>query len=180
MILGLDAASGTAGEAEHLLHTVARALGLPAGTIGCTHFVRGGGVPHVACSLALPAAAPGPPALPDLHADLPAGVSFALGGLRTGPYAEGAAEAAATHAARSGGRVVTFPGCDRLTGTLTVADLLTTAIDEVTVLGGQPPDPATPVVTNDHIRPVWREGRLTLALMPAAAGRLTPAEVPNP
>jgi hypothetical protein len=67
-----------------------------------------------------------------------------------------------------------------------VAGLLAlTAIDQVTVVGapaadGQRPDPATPVLTRDHVRPEWRNGRLTLALVPAAGGALAPFEVPNP
>ncbi|MFD0473060.1 hypothetical protein ACFQ0B_35885 [Nonomuraea thailandensis] len=42
MILGFDAGSRTLPEAEHLLHTVVRALGLPGEPVGCTHFVPAG------------------------------------------------------------------------------------------------------------------------------------------
>lgn len=75
---------------------------------------------------------------------------------------------------------------DRLTGTVTVADRLTlTAIDQVAMVGtpsvdGHGPAPATPVFTRDHVRPEWRDGQLTLALVPATGGALAPFEVPNP
>ncbi|XVQ86922.1 hypothetical protein ACQP2K_05730 [Microbispora siamensis] len=167
MILGFDDGSRTVAGAEHLLHQVVEeVLGSPAGVIGCTHFVRSGELPHVACSLAVPGTAHLDPAR------LPEGVLTA----------EGAALAAAEHAARDGGRVVLFPGRDDLPATLTVGDLLArTAIDRVLVLA-QPEPPADDVVlvTNDHVRPVWRDGLMTLLAMPAPGGRIAPAEVPNP
>lgn len=173
MILGVDAGSRTVPQAEHLLHTVVKALGLPDGVIGCTHFVRTG-TPGVACSLAVPESV-------DL-ALLPGDVSAALGGHRRGPQAEGAALAAAEHAARQGGRVVLFPGRAGLVGSLTVGELLErSAIDRILVLAqADPPAAEVVVATNDYVRPVWREGLMTLLTMPAKGGRLTPAEVPNP
>ncbi|WP_370023603.1 hypothetical protein [Planotetraspora sp. GP83] len=184
IILGIDSGSRTVTEAEHLLHTVVEALGLPSGVVGCTHFVRTG-LPHVACSLAVPA--------PFDLALLPEGVSGSLrsgslgsgslgGESRTGPDADGAARAAAEHEARGGGRIVLFPGRDELVGTVTVGDLLArSAIDRVLVLAQPDPPPADVlVVTNDHVRPVWQDGRMTLLTMPALGGRLTPAEIPNP
>ncbi|MGW1564263.1 hypothetical protein ACWCQ1_48655 [Streptomyces sp. NPDC002144] len=75
---------------------------------------------------------------------------------------------------------------DRLTGTVTVADLLAwTAIDRLTIIGaatpqGAEPDPATPVLTRDHVQPEWRSRQLTLTLVPAAGGPLAPFGVPNP
>ncbi|MEV0999122.1 hypothetical protein [Nonomuraea sp. NPDC050202] len=184
MILGFDAGSRTLPEAEHLLHAVARALGLPGDAIGCTHFVpagQAGDEPHVACSLAVP----GPMTPADLSAALgepPVVASWALGDRRAGPLAAGAALAAAEHEARRSGRVVTFPGRDLLTGTLSAGELRAgSAIDLVLLLAspGPPPDDV-PVVTNDHVRPVWRDGLMTLLTMPAAGGRIAPAEVPNP
>ncbi|MGN9846591.1 hypothetical protein ACTMTI_51660 [Nonomuraea sp. H19] len=177
MILGIDAGSRTVPEAEHLLHTVARALGLPGDTVGCTHFVPAGtgasGEPHVACSLAVP----GP-----VSSALPAEVSWALGDTRTGPLADGAALAAAEHTERRGGRVVTYPGLDGLTGTVSVGALLGgSAIERVLVLAApDPPGDDVLVVTAGHVRPVWRDGLMTLLTMPAAGGRIAPAEVPNP
>lgn len=174
MILGIDSGSRTVAAAEHLLHSVVETLGLPTGVTGCTHFVRTGALPHVACSLTVDADA-------DLRL-LPDGVSAALGGIRTGPDAEGAALASAEHAAGRSGRIVLFPGRDRLSGTLTVGEILArSAIDAVVVLAqAHEPDADTAVVTNDHVRPEWRDGLRTLVTMPAAGGRLTPAEVPDP
>ncbi|MEU8269549.1 hypothetical protein AB0B89_20620 [Sphaerisporangium sp. NPDC049002] len=192
MILGLDAGSRTVTEAEHLLHDMVKVLGLPAGTVGCTHFVRTStGVPHVACSLALLAPVSGIPetvgaALGDSRTGQDSGipVGAALGDSRTGPddLAEGAALAAAEHAAGAGGRLVLFPGHDGLNGTLTVAEVLAgSSIEQVVVLAQtEDPSPDTLVVTNDHVRPQWRDGRVILLTMPASGGRLMPAEVPNP
>ncbi|TYB70269.1 hypothetical protein FXF51_04210 [Nonomuraea sp. PA05] len=109
-------------------------------------------------------------------------MSWALGAARTGPAAAGAALAAAEHEARRSGRVVTFPGRDLLTGTLSAGELRDgSAIDRVLLLASpDPPPDDVPVVTNDHVRPIWRDGLMTLLTMPAAGGRITPAEVPNP
>ncbi|MFJ2029833.1 hypothetical protein [Streptosporangium sp. NPDC087985] len=175
MILGIDAGSRTVAEAERLLHEVVKGLGLPADIVGCTHFVRFG-TPHVACSVTVEQAI-------DLG-DLPGDVGIAFGESRTGPedLAEGAALAAAEHAAGTGGRVVAFPGQAELTGTVSVGEVTArSAVDRVVVLA-QAGEPAagTLLVTNDHIRPEWRDGHMTLVTMPASGGRLMPAEVPNP
>ncbi|WP_433226506.1 hypothetical protein [Microtetraspora malaysiensis] len=178
MILGVDSGSRTVAEAERLLHSVVEALGLPSGVIGCTHFVRTGALPHVACSVTLEGDAGGDA---DLSL-LPEGVSVALGEHRTGPDADGAALAAAEHAAGRSGRIVLFPGRDELTGTLAVGEIIArSAVERVVVLAQvEEPDADTAVVTNDHVRPEWRDGVLTLVTMPASGGRLTPAEIPNP
>jgi hypothetical protein len=179
MILGIDAGSRTLPEAEHLLHTVARALGLPGDAVGCTHFVPAGsggsGEPHVACSLLVPESLRDGPGVP-------ADVSWALGERRGGPLADGAALAAAEHAERRGGRVVTYPGRDELTGTVSVGALLGgSAIERVLVLASpDPPGDDVLVVTAGHVRPVWRDSVMTLLAMPSAGGRIAPAEVPNP
>ncbi|WP_206062412.1 hypothetical protein, partial [Nonomuraea basaltis] len=79
-------------------------------------------------------------------------------------------------------RVVTYPGRDLLIGTVTVGELLSgSAIDRVLVLASPgPPGDDTLVVTAGHVRPIWRDGLMTLLTMPAASGRIAPAEVPNP
>ncbi|MFD5517885.1 hypothetical protein [Streptomyces sp. NPDC127066] len=124
----------------------------------------------------------GPGAGPDAGTGTLLGVAF--GGDRHGPdeLAAGAAHAAAEHGARTGGRAVLYPGVDALTGVLTVARLLeVSAVDQVTVLGS--PEGAAGearLVTRDHVRPEWRDGRLVLAAMPAAGGTLVPFEVPDP
>lgn len=153
--------------AEHWLYDLVHQLGRPAGVLACTHLTYRP-APHVAVSLALPdgAVAAGrladlPPVAPELH--------------------EAAEQAAAQHRAGRAGRAVLFPGVDRLTGTLTVAEVLaTSAIDRVTVIGGAPPEPDTLVETRDFVRPHWRNGALTLIATPAPSGRIAPFEVPNP
>ncbi len=105
-----------------------------------------------------------------------------LGARSHGP-AEAAAFAAAEHAARRSGRAVLYAGVDRLTGTVTVADLLnSTAVDQLRVVGAPltTPAPTTPILTQDHVRPEWHEGQLILALVPAVGNTLAPFEVPNP
>ncbi|WP_316740870.1 hypothetical protein [Streptomyces sp. MK7] len=185
-VIGVDAGTVSLREADHLIHDLVDRLGLPPGTLACTHLIRTEGRRGAAVSLALPdrdgaeAAWRRPAALgrPDVGA--------ALGGRERGPAeaSRTAALAAAEHADRRAGRAVVYPGASRLTGTVTVADLFTlTAIDHVTVVGTPStdgPGPAAPVLTRDHVRPEWREGRLTLALVPAVGGTLAPFEVPNP
>ncbi|MFJ8154054.1 hypothetical protein [Streptomyces sp. NPDC094468] len=55
-------------------------------------------------------------------------------------------------------------------------------MERLVVLGapaaGLPPDAR--ILTRDHIRPEWRDGVLTLALVPAAGGLPAPFEVPDP
>ncbi|MEU0433402.1 hypothetical protein ABZ153_17540 [Streptomyces sp. NPDC006290] len=108
----------------------------------------------------------------------------AFGGERHGPadLAAGAVHAAAEHTARTGGRAVLYPGADAVTGVLTVARLLeVSAVEQVAVLGApEGADPEAKLVTRDHVRPEWRDGRLVLTAMPAAGGSLVPFEVPDP
>ncbi|MEV4707030.1 hypothetical protein [Actinoplanes sp. NPDC049316] len=82
---------------------------------------------------------------------------------------------------RDGGRAVVFPGVQRLTGELTVADVLAvSAIDRVEILGGGSADSSAVVRTNDFVRPQWRDGALVLVTMPAVGGVLVPFETRNP
>lgn len=187
-LIGVDAGSANLRAADHLIHELLDRLGLAPGTIACTHLIRTDERRATAVSFALPDAAAAEAVweriaggeTPDVGAVLRERSYGANQAVRT------AALAAAEHAHHSGGRAVVYPGVETLAGTVTVADLLAlTAIDQVTVVGapaadGQGPDPATPVLTRDHVRPEWRDGRLTLALVPAAGGALAPFEVPNP
>jgi hypothetical protein len=187
-VIGLDAGIANLRDADHLIHHLMDSLGLPAGTVACTHLIRTDAHRGTAVSLALPDADVAEVAWARL-AELagPEG-SAVLGEREYGPAqaAHAAALAAKEHARRQGGRAVVYPGVDRLTGVVTVTDVLVlTAIDRITVVGqpsadGQGPDPATPVLTRDHVRPEWRDGQLTLALVPAPGGALAPFEVPNP
>ncbi|MGZ3102242.1 hypothetical protein [Streptomyces sp. H72] len=158
--IGIDTHATTLREADHLLQALAAGLALPEDVFGCTHLVRDGR-PRVVLSLA---------------ADAEPVLRAAQDRLTTQGYdvLDGAPDAV--------GRAVLFPGAAGLTGTLTLAELLArTAIDEVTVLGTpDAPSPDTRLVTREHVRPQWRDGRLVLAAMPAAGGTLVPFEDPDP
>ncbi|GIF16161.1 hypothetical protein [Actinoplanes teichomyceticus] len=126
---------------------------VPAPVLACTHLVAVP-FPHVAISLLT--AAP----------------------VETVPELRAAAEAAAGGPA---GRAVLFPGSSRLTGALTVSEILQrSSIARVEVLGGGPADPATVVDTGDFVRPQFRCGELVLVTTPAAGGRLIPFERRDP
>ncbi|AWW36972.1 MULTISPECIES: hypothetical protein [Streptomyces] len=146
--------------ADHLLLRLAAELALPEGAFGCTHLVRDDR-PRVVLSVAVDS--------PAVH-----------GAARAWLAAQGYEVAAGVP--DDAGRAVLYPGSDALTGTLTVAELLSrSAIDRVTVLGaGEPPAPGTAVLTRDHVRPQWQDGELVLAVMPAVGGTLCPFEVPDP
>jgi hypothetical protein len=79
------------------------------------------------------------------------------------------------------GRAVVYPGVRTLTGSLTVAAVLSeSAIDRIEILGGGAPAPSTILDTNDFVRPQWRAGELILTTMPAAGDRLVPFESRHP
>lgn len=160
-LIGLSLGHRTTQDAEHWLREAVQPLGLP-GLVACTHLVREP-YPHVAISLATTGEPP---------TGLPA----------TAPELRDAAErAAAEHAARRSGRAVFYPGVERLTGTLTVGDVVAmSAIERVTQLGGPRPEDGTELDTCDFVRPQWQDGLLTLVTMPVAGGRVAPFEVPNP
>jgi hypothetical protein len=185
-VIGVDAGTVSLRQADHLVHDLMDRLGLPPTTVACTHLIRTDDRRGTAVALALPDRAAAEAAWRHLTAWEEPDVGAALGDRVHGPAGASrtAALAAAEHASRQGGRAVVYPGVNRLTGTVTVAGLLAeTAIDQVTVVGtpsADGPDPATPVLTRDHVRPEWRDGRLTLALAPAAGGALAPFEVPDP
>lgn len=125
----------------------------PAPVLACTHLVAEP-FPHVAISL------------------------LTAGSFETAPELAVAAGAAAGGRA---GRAVRFPGSTRLTGSLTVSEILQrSAIGRVEVLGGGAADPATVVDTGDFVRPQFRSGELVLVTTPAAGGRLVPFETREP
>ncbi|MFJ8136860.1 hypothetical protein [Streptomyces sp. NPDC096013] len=178
-VIGVDAGTATLREADHLIRDLRTTLALPPGTVACTHLIRTDTRRGTAVSLALPERVSVERVWQQLTATE---LSAALDDRRHGP-SEAAALAAAEHAARRSGRAVLYAGVERLTGTVTVADLLeSTAIDQLTVVGAPStiPAPTTPILTQDHVRPEWRAGRLTLALVPAVGNTLAPFEVPNP
>ncbi|HEV7907684.1 MAG TPA: hypothetical protein VGP03_06060 [Pseudonocardiaceae bacterium] len=178
---GVDAGSPSLREADHLIHELVDRLGLPAGTVACTHLIRTGR-PHVAISFDVPGGS-WRDAVAEFAVERSAGA--ALDDRRTGPddLASAAAVAAAEHASRTGGRAVVYPGVDGLTGTVAVADVLSSsAVGRLVMLGGQAGEATGHdlLVTRDHVRPEWRDGVLTLATMPTGAGSVTPFEVPDP
>jgi hypothetical protein len=89
-VLGVDAGSRTAADAEHLMLAVAAELGADPGAVLCTHAVRRG-TPHYAATLTLA----GRVALPDVP-----GAGVALLG---GPVPAGGGTLPAGGAARAGG-----------------------------------------------------------------------------
>lgn len=172
-VLGVDAGTTTLREADHLIRDLASTLALPPGTVACTHLIRSDTRRGTAVSLEFPDHGSAETAWRHLtESEPPRGDR------------EAATQAATDHTARRSGRAVLFPGTEHLTGTVTVADVLErTAIDRVIVVGatsGEPPAPLTPVHTQDHVRPEWRDGELVLALVPAVGDTLAPFEVPNP
>jgi hypothetical protein len=162
MITAISLGHSTTVEAEHWLAAFLQSYGEPDDLIACTHFASAPR-PHVAVSLAA------------------AGLAADLLPATPPAYTEAAGKAAVAHAARRSGRAVRYPGVDKLTGTLTVADLLAhSAIEQVILLGGATPSADTLVDTRDFVRPEWRDGRLTLIAAPAGPGRIAPFEVPDP
>ncbi|MEV7996665.1 hypothetical protein AB0O67_33740, partial [Streptomyces sp. NPDC086077] len=137
-VLTVDAGLKDLRGADHLLQELAAELVLPDGTFGCTHLVRDER-PRVALSFAVESEA-------------------ALLSARRRLTAQG--YEVTDGAPDEVGRAVLYPGAAGLTGTVTVAELLSrSAIARVTVLGTtEPPDADTVVVTRDHVRPQWRGG----------------------
>jgi hypothetical protein len=96
----------------------------------------------------------------------------------TAPELAGAASAAE---AGKFGRAVRYPGVERLTGALTVSEILQrSSIARVEVLGGGQAAPETIVETGDFVRPQFRNGELVLVTAPAAGGVLVPFETRDP
>jgi len=85
------------------------------------------------------------------------------------------------HRTRSSGRVVTFPGGTRLTGTVSVGAVLAdSAIERVRVLAAGNAESDQMLVTREFLRPRWCDGELVLDVQPAVGGTLVPFETPNP
>jgi hypothetical protein len=74
-------------------------------------------------------------------------------------------------------RAVLFPGWERLTGVAAVSSVLAnSAIDRVVILGGLTAVPEMLIDTGDFVRPIWRDGVLTLVTQFGRGGVLTPFE----
>ncbi|MFD4505904.1 hypothetical protein [Streptomyces sp. NPDC058457] len=181
-VIGVDAGTATLREADHLIHRVLGRLALTEDVFACTHLYRTGERRGTTVSLAVPEADVDA-VWPELPGMLPEGTGLALAGRTHGPDDAVDAARLAAAAPPTSGRAVSYPGVAQLTGTVTVADLLDhTAIEHLVVLGAPAAElpPAAEVLTQDHVRPEWRDGVLTLTLVPAAGGLLAPFEVPNP
>jgi hypothetical protein len=179
-VIGVDAGTATLREADHLIHELLDRLALTEGVFACTHLYRTDERRGAAVSLAVP----DPDAVwQELPTALPEGTGLALADRTHGPDDAVAAARRAAAAPRASGRAVVYPGVRHLTGTVTAGAILDrTAIERLVVLGAPAAElpPATGVLTQDHVRPEWRDGALTLPLVPAAGGLLAPFEVPNP
>lgn len=193
LVAGLDLLLTSEREADGVAHALGRALGASdaeAVTIA-SHWARLGEMRHVALSVGVEAISE--PALLALLAETAETSVTAEGrpdgsvGLLLGQDFRGASElrasaaaAVAAHSGRSSGRVTVFPGSDALAGTVTVGEILASAIDRVRVLGGGDADPATMVNTRDFLRPRWEGGALVLHTQAALGGTLVPFETPYP
>ena len=79
-----------------------------------------------------------------------------------------------------GARQVLFEGSDALQGTIAVSAILAgSAIEQVVILGGLQAVPEMLVDTRDHVRPIWRDGVLTLVTQFGRGGVLVPFEPPS-
>lgn len=188
VVAGLDLLSGQERHADAVALAAAEALRAAGGTdVTVTTRVAGAeGDRHVA--LVLEAAGLDGAATADVLGAVVADGHGDRWGLLVGSTYRGAPELRpdverllADHAAAADGRAVVFPGSADLPAALTVAELLAaTAVQQVRVLGGAEPDPATTLVTRGFVRPRWVEGALVLHAQPAAGGTLVPFEVADP
>ncbi|MFF4113069.1 hypothetical protein [Streptomyces sp. NPDC001714] len=181
-VIGVDAGTATLREADHLIHRLPAPLVFAEDVFACTHLFRTDERRGTTVSLAVPRADVDA-VWRELIEALPEGTGLALADRTHGPDDAVDAARLAAAAPPASGRAVVYPGVAHLTGTVTVADLLDrTAIQHLVVLGapGVQPPPTAEVLTQDHVRPEWRDGVLTLTLVPAAGGLLAPFEVPNP
>lgn len=190
LVAGVDLLSGSLHEADtaaQLLVARLALFGITDSLTVATHFTRRGPFPHITLSLKL-SGHDVDTGWSLLEATAPAGAG-GVRGLWCGNQSSGptqlctaAAEGATAHATRRSGRAVCFPGSDRLTGTLTVADVLSgSAIDRVRVLSATTDAaPGTVLVTREHLRPTWSGGLLVLATEIAAGNTLVPFENPDP
>jgi hypothetical protein len=179
-VVGIDTPFTTLAEAEHALLVLGQQVELPAEATVCTHEIRVG-QPHYAFSIAIDAswAAEVFNSAGDHFAGYP--VALQHDATDFDSLSPGLGGAVGQTFARNGGRAVIFPGRAELVGTLPVHHLLaSSAIDDLQVLGGGTCQPGDLVHTRDFIRPLWRNGRLVLPVMPAGANALAPFEVPNP
>lgn len=187
MILAVDAGSAGERAAEHLALTLVERLGAPApDLVVSTHPVRVGH-PHDAVSLSWTGPADPATWVARVRDALPDGADAAV--VATGPGSDspvtsgtssaldGALVALATRTLGTDGRLVRFPGQEHLRGTVAVAEVVRlSVVEEAVLVGGGRPEPTDLIATRDHVRPVWRAGRIVLQVERTAGGLLRPFE----
>ncbi|MET7420562.1 hypothetical protein [Dactylosporangium sp. NPDC005555] len=108
----------------------------------------------------------------------PAFTYFEGGEVHVGTYPEdGEGRGAQDGTPPQGARAVLFPGWETLTGVVAVSAVLAgSAIDKVVILGGMTAVPEMLIDTGGFVRPIWRDGVLTLVTQFGRGGVLTPFE----
>lgn len=189
LVAGVLLSTRTERAADDLAHRLAARLDMPAAAADITaasHSVHVNGMPISCLSVEILTDDPDTiwrmllEALPTGHERPPA---LCVGNRRAGPddLHRAAVAAAQAHRTQSSGRAIHFPGVSILKGTMSVRDIVTSsAIDSVRVLAGGEADPHLPVMTRDHVRPLWCHGQLVLFAQPAVGGMLVPFESPTP
>jgi hypothetical protein len=181
-VIAVDTGRTEPPELEHALRPLREAAVLPAGTVVCSHILRGDGRGtgnRYALTFAF-GGEPGEEVAAAITAALPdrGHVLLADGGIS--PAGDGLAPVAKDALARCAGRAVLYPGIGLLTGDVPVRTVLReTAIDEIAVLDGPLPEDGV-LRTRDFVRPQWRAGRLVLAACTAEPGVVAPFEIPDP
>lgn len=180
VVVGASRLDAAVAEAEHLLLDLLALLGSPVDAVGCTHLVS---APwrHEAVSLEVA----GPVAVGEFASAVSGEVGVVVlgadGVLASAGLEDrraGAAEAARTHASRSGGRAVVFPGSAQLVGEVSVAEVLSdTAVEDVLSTGEYAPNAV--VLTGGYVRPEYVNGRLVLRAQHADPTRLRPWLAPE-
>ena len=175
-------------DGDELAHRISAALADHRGGSGikvATHGAQVGQLRHVALTIESPSSLREVlwAVLSDISSEVGAGTGMLVAGHYAGvPELCGPLIAAvAAHTGRRSGRVVTFPGSDLLTGTMTVQAVQdSSAIDRVRVLASGDADPTAELLTRDFVRPRWSDRELVLDTQPARGGTLVLFETPDP
>lgn len=172
VVVGVDAGHGDRGACEHDALTLADRLG--GVTFVSTHVIAEP-EPHYAAVIEtttpLPALALDGVvgSIVAVHDDDPIDAPGAL------------AAAVVAHRTRRNGRLIRFGGQDRLQGTVPLRDVtIGSAIEDIDCLGARP-GPDAVLRTQEFVRPIFRDGRVTLIIQPYdGVDDYVPFEQPNP
>ena len=178
--LGVDGGDRNLHHADALAASVAAHLG-PI-EVATTHVVDHADDRHYACAFALPNE-------PDRQSILALAEDYSVALLTpasewcedgSAEHREGARAAADELRQGLNGRAVLFAGSAALRGTLTVEDITRhTAIAQVEALGGVA-IASSLILTEDHVRPLFRDGELVLTVTPLTNGEFQPFERRSP